>query len=143
MIRINNYMKLLLVYIFLLSINSGCSQRVTLAKLPYDLYNPTHTYKLGEKLKEISGLTYLNDRHIAGIQDEDGFVFILNFIKGKITNRIKFEKDGDYTSIEMMAPCLKSRILTQTNRKPRNTKQVCQKRTILKDYAMMSKRIVC
>ena len=67
---------------------------------PYDLSNPTKTYKLKGVLKEISGLSWYDDHEIACVQDEDGLVFIYDLKKDKIEEEIKFAKDGDYEGIE-------------------------------------------
>ncbi|MEO0404578.1 MAG: hypothetical protein AAF193_06880, partial [Bacteroidota bacterium] len=46
--------------------------------LPYDFVHPDRELKLEKALKEISGLTYFQKGQLAGIQDEDGFVFIID-----------------------------------------------------------------
>ncbi len=54
---------------------------------------------LPKVLHEISGLTDLGPTTIACVQDEKGIIFIYDFSKGEITERIKFAEDGDYEGI--------------------------------------------
>ena len=66
---------------------------------PYDLGHPDKEVKLPKDLREISGLTWWKDGLIAGIQDEDGYVFIIDVENGDIVEKRKFNKDGDYEGI--------------------------------------------
>jgi uncharacterized protein YjiK len=66
---------------------------------PFDLANPSEVVKLPSDLREISGLAWWDDHKLAGIQDEDGFIFIINLKKQKVKDREKFTKDGDYEGI--------------------------------------------
>ncbi len=68
-------------------------------QLPYNLDRPDKTYTLPGELREISGITWLDDKHIAGVQDEDGYIFVLRLKDGKVVDKVKFEKDGDYEDI--------------------------------------------
>ncbi len=66
---------------------------------PYNLATPEQVIELPKHLKEISGLTYLGKNQLAGIQDEDGYIFLFDLKKGKEEEKIKFQKDGDYEGI--------------------------------------------
>lgn len=68
----------------------------------YDLSDPLERIKLPKDLKEISGLCWWDDHEVAGIQDEDGFVFIIDTKKEKVEQREKFTKDGDYEGIALV-----------------------------------------
>lgn len=68
----------------------------------YDLSSPLEKIKLPKELKEISGLTWWDKNEVAGIQDEDGFVFIIDVKKEKIEEKEKFTKDGDYEGIAVV-----------------------------------------
>lgn len=67
----------------------------------YAFDRPEATYPLPSDLKEISGLTVLDDRHLGAVQDEDGVLFIINFLTGDVEAARKFGKDGDYEGIEL------------------------------------------
>ncbi len=65
----------------------------------YAMLHPEKELILEEDLREISGLEYYKEGQLAGIQDEDGFVFILDIEKNQVLERIKFHKDADYEGI--------------------------------------------
>jgi len=70
---------------------------------PFDLKNPDKTLLLDDKLKEISGLSYLpNEKMFAAVQDEKGVVYFLSKKNGKIKEKIKFRKEGDYEGVEVL-----------------------------------------
>ena len=72
----------------------------SISRIPYDLANPDLKLELSDKLKEISGLTWYKRNLLAGIQDEDGKIFIINSRTGVIEQELKFAGPGDYESIE-------------------------------------------
>ena len=65
----------------------------------YDLSSPEFRLELPEILFEISGLTDIDQRTIACVQDEDGLVFFYDLELKKITRQLKFGKEGDYEGI--------------------------------------------
>ena len=67
--------------------------------LPYNLTQPDQKIKLPDRLREISGLTWWDDHQLAGVQDEDGYIFIIDTISGDVVEQEKFQKDGDYEGI--------------------------------------------
>jgi len=69
---------------------------------PYDLQKPEAIWKPARKLREISGLSFLSPDNIISIQDEKGFLFLLDTKNGKIIDKIKFAKDGDYEGLELV-----------------------------------------
>lgn len=70
-------------------------------RLPYTLNEPDATFVLDHVLEEISGLTMSADgRHLWGVQDEDGLLFLLDRTDGSILDKHEFWKDGDYEGIE-------------------------------------------
>ena len=70
---------------------------------PYNLTQPTATFKLAKKLTEISGLSISKDQqHILAVNDEKGIIFYLNPNSGDIEKEINFRKDGDYEGIEVV-----------------------------------------
>jgi DNA-binding beta-propeller fold protein YncE len=65
----------------------------------YNLNSPDITYKMEERLKEISGLHYLNKHTIIAVEDEKGLVYFLDINTGKIDSTLKFAKKGDFEGI--------------------------------------------
>ena len=66
----------------------------------YNFDAPDHTFELPKSLKEISGLSLLDNDHLGAVQDEKGRIFKISIDKGKLVDEIKFGKDGDYEGIE-------------------------------------------
>ncbi|MBL6449765.1 SdiA-regulated domain-containing protein [Fulvivirga sp. 29W222] len=71
-------------------------------KVPYKLYAPDQKYLLHYDLEEISGLSMLGDAHLAVVQDELGYVYVLKAENGELVRKIKFAKSGDYEGIEVV-----------------------------------------
>ncbi len=69
---------------------------------PYNLQKPDKIWRPSHKLREISGLSFASPDKIASIQDEKGYLFLLDTIKGKTSEKIKFAKDGDYEGVEIV-----------------------------------------
>jgi len=66
----------------------------------FDYNSPDFTFVLDSNLREISGLSYdLSDNTLIAVDDESGKYFHLNPIDGKVTNKIRFHRDGDYEAI--------------------------------------------
>lgn len=71
--------------------------------LPYDLDTPNLTLKLAKALTEVSGIAVHADRTSAwAVDDEKGTLFRVNLRTGKITEKRKFAKRGDYEGIEVV-----------------------------------------
>jgi uncharacterized protein YjiK len=98
-------MRIFRTYIFvalsaILLAASGCS--VPRAKKRggyYDLDHPDMVITLPDTLREISGLTRIDDRTVGCIQDENGIVFIYDIGKRRIKEQIAFGPDGDYEGL--------------------------------------------
>jgi hypothetical protein len=71
----------------------------TFIKVEYNLSAPDIIYLLPHDLKEISGITQINDSTIACVQDERGIVFIYNFNKNQTSRQFIFGPQGDYEDI--------------------------------------------
>jgi len=69
---------------------------------PYQLGKPDHSWELPGKLKEISGLCFIDEFNVACVQDEKGNIYIFNLQSGEIAKKIDFEDDGDYEGIEVV-----------------------------------------
>lgn len=70
----------------------------------YQLNEPDATFKMPNKLKEISGLG-INEAgtYLYAIQDEEGDLFMINTSTGEVEEEINFHKDGDYEGVECAA----------------------------------------
>ncbi len=68
--------------------------------IPYQLDEPDLIIKLSSELKEISGLTIIDENKLACIQDEEGIVYYLNPQSGKIEAQKRFAGNHDFEGIE-------------------------------------------
>lgn len=73
------------------------SHRVDLA-LGYNLEKADEEVKLSNKLREISGLTYVHKEGLVTVQDEKGALYWLDK-KGDIDRVVDFSADGDYEGL--------------------------------------------
>ena len=71
------------------------------AEVPYDFAKPVADFKLPKSLKEISGLTLLDEDHLGAVQDEKGNLYILNARTGVVEQKLDFGGKGDYEGIEL------------------------------------------
>lgn len=69
---------------------------------PYSIYSADKEYVLESDLREISGLTYNNEKSLLCVNDEKGIVYKYHLEKEKITKKYKFEKSGDYEGLEFV-----------------------------------------
>lgn len=76
-----------------------CAQRVDSLIHNYNWTTPSQIYELPKSLKEISGLTVLNDSLIGCIEDEHGFFYVYNINTKKLEKEIPFGEDGDYEGV--------------------------------------------
>ncbi len=65
----------------------------------HSLRRPDHIHPLKKELKEISGLSFVNPKMLVAVQDENGFIFRLNFDNFEKGKKIDFGKKGDYEGI--------------------------------------------
>jgi len=69
----------------------------------YDLEEPDKTYKLPNRLEEISGIALsLHGNQLLAVQDEDGIIFAIDKASEEVVREIDFWKDGDYEDIEVV-----------------------------------------
>ena len=69
---------------------------------PYHLAKADKSWKLPDKLNEISGLTCYKKNELAMIQDERGNIYFFNTITGNVHDKIDFSGDGDYEGVEVV-----------------------------------------
>ncbi|WP_179299683.1 hypothetical protein [Rubrivirga marina] len=58
------------------------------------------TFRLPPDLREISGLTVLDDAHLGAVQDEDGDLYVIEQSTGRVTTVVPFGPPGDYEGVE-------------------------------------------
>ncbi|GAB5533976.1 MAG: hypothetical protein Rubg2KO_02250 [Rubricoccaceae bacterium] len=68
--------------------------------LPYAVNAPDATFELPDELEEISGLTVLSNDHLGAVQDEDGLLFEIDPVNGRVLSMEAFGDDGDYEGVE-------------------------------------------
>lgn len=92
---LNWFMKTLLFCILLF-----CSPRVW--SQHYNLNKPDKTIYLPQELREISDITFTQDKRIVCIQDEKGILFRLDIFKNRPLEQDSFYLEGDYEGIAMV-----------------------------------------
>jgi len=92
-----NFNNLFFLIFFLL----GCinSSFKSVGDTGYNLDKPKLSLTLPDTLREISGITVIDNTTIACIQDENGILFIYDITDNKIKEQYKFNIDGDYEGI--------------------------------------------
>ncbi len=67
---------------------------------PYQLTKPDQSFKMPDKLEEISGLTIgPKNKFLYTVQDEKGNIYKIDLNSGEVTKKIDFGKDGDYEGL--------------------------------------------
>jgi hypothetical protein len=96
-------MKIIPVFIFhiFVLLSSGCYlDEQGQAKIPgYNLSSPDERITLPDALHEISGMTLMGPSSFACIEDEDGILFIYDFVRQEIISQTVFWGKGDYEGI--------------------------------------------
>ena len=69
---------------------------------PYDMKRPVKKYMLPGSLEEISGLSWHREGELVSVQDEKGYLFFYDLVKGKMDRKVKFGKNGDYEGVEFV-----------------------------------------
>ena len=78
----------------------------TAAALRYDFDHPDDVFELPNRLKEISGLTFLEDGRLAAIEDERGRVYLIDPETARVVDQRNFGRKGDYEGIEAVGRSL-------------------------------------
>ena len=84
--------------LFLVSCNFDKGKKEVLSPEGYNLGEPQKIF-LAESLDEISGIVYVNENEIIGINDEEGKLFSINPQKSKTPGDYNFAKNGDFEDI--------------------------------------------
>ena len=72
------------------------------SKIPYNLKKEDKSIILPPELKEISGLTVIDPKTLACVQDEEGTVFIYDLKSLQVKHKIHFAGPGDYEGIAIV-----------------------------------------
>lgn len=94
----------ILLWVLFMACNLGNNSKVVNEE-PTEKFNfdaPSQIYNLPKKLREISGITALNDSLVACVQDEKANIYFFNLNTGAIDYKIDFGKNGDYEGIARM-----------------------------------------
>lgn len=68
----------------------------------YEIMRPKEKYFLPYALEEISGLSFLPNGHLLGVEDEGGKVYEYDLQRREIINSIQFAGPGDYEGVEVV-----------------------------------------
>ena len=102
-----------LVALFGLSMSTGCDNFISKntdsvymdydhQRLGYRFFSPDKKHFLSYDLEEISGLTYYQAGRVAAIEDENGFLYIINVTTGKVERKIAFSDPEDFEGVEII-----------------------------------------
>lgn len=86
--------KFLLIFFSVISFVSFCQNGI-----PYNLKQEDQTIILPTELREVSGLTIIDSKTLACVQDEEGIVFIYDPKSETIKHKIHFAGPGDYEGL--------------------------------------------
>lgn len=70
--------------------------------VPYRFNEPDAAFAFPRALREISGLTALDDSLLGAVQDEEGILFVLDRATGRVVAEQNFRGDGDYEGVEQV-----------------------------------------
>lgn len=107
MLTLNLIMKMLLNSLVVVSILFSCQPEVD-SSVPsppiagYQWDNPSKKYFMPYELDEISGLAYYKKGLLASVQDEEGKLYLFDLKEGKVIQRVRFAKGGDYEGVTMI-----------------------------------------
>lgn len=71
-------------------------------RLDNETYTIIHKWDMPNELNEISGISWLTDKKIACVQDEEGIIYIYNFSTELVEKKVNFAKSGDYEALAIV-----------------------------------------
>ncbi len=71
-------------------------------RLDNETYTIIHKWDMPNELNEISGISWLSDKKIACVQDEEGIIYIYNFATELVEKKVNFAKSGDYEALAIV-----------------------------------------
>lgn len=74
--------------------------------MPYDgadkvAFEISERWKLPKELREVSGISWMDENKMAAVQDEDGIIFIYDLERKKVIQEIEFGNAGDYEGLSV------------------------------------------
>lgn len=69
---------------------------------PYDLNNPDEKYMLPDYLKEISGLSFYDEKRLLCVQDEKAVIYVMDLDGRGEMKKFDFGKNGDFEDIAVV-----------------------------------------
>src|SRR5947209_6383589 len=88
--------RILIIIVLCLQLSSCHSQKAGKAATGYDLAKPYKHWILPETLKEVSGITWVDNNHLLLIEDLHASLYLMNVQqKGQIEKTIPFASRGD------------------------------------------------
>ena len=82
--------------------NQVSSLEKTKEQYVYNLTQPTKVYDVSKALKEISGISFLNENTLATVQDEKGTIYHYSLLKEEIIEKVKFKDSGDFEDVAVV-----------------------------------------
>lgn len=67
----------------------------------YDFETPEVVFELPKVLKEISGLSVLDENYLAAVQDEKGRIYKISIHTGDVESETRFAGNGDFEGVEL------------------------------------------
>lgn len=101
-------LKLFIIILLISFYSVGCNepQKLDSSLSHYTINSPSKKLELPPILHEISGLTIIDDKTVACVQDEKGIVFIYDLVTNSIVKQLVFGEDGDYEDISKVGETL-------------------------------------
>jgi len=91
---------LLLIFITIItSCTNSASQSNKTNKVATKIVADYEVFNLDFELKEISGITFINDSTIAAIEDENGIVYFYNLNQRKVIRKLTFSEPDDFEDL--------------------------------------------
>ncbi len=70
-------------------------------EFPYNLGTPSEKFEFPWELQEISALEYYKNGIIAGVQDEEGILYLYDVKNHTLARKIRFTKHGDFEGVAL------------------------------------------
>lgn len=92
-------MNKLLLLGLLISLSSCLNQQKKKSTSEVAIDSTHEVIEVPKKLKEISGISFVNDSVVAAIEDEHGVLYFFDLTTKEIINKFSFAEDGDYEDL--------------------------------------------
>lgn len=92
-------MQKIVLFLLVICCVVSCGEDSSNSKLKYNLGQPDLKLDLDDRLMEISGLEYVNEKELYCVIDERGVVYVISTETGEILRSHEFDAEGDYEGI--------------------------------------------